>query len=145
VLCAQAFHWFRPAEAFSEFWRILGTEGRLVLMMNERDTTAAPTRAYNAAMRAATERELSEGMRGTIEEALRAASRTVTPGSFPYRQGLTREGLVGRARSASYVPKEGPRYERLLRDLDDLWVAHHDTEGLVALCYRTLVFRVERK
>jgi SAM-dependent methyltransferase len=144
VMCAQAFHWFKPEDALLEFWRILKPEGRLVVLTNERDTAAAPTRAYNAAIRAAVERELSEGMREAIEEALRAASLAVTRQSFPYAQTLSRAGLVGRARSASYVPKEGPRYDQLLRDLDDLWVAHHDTKGLVTLRHHTLVFRVER-
>jgi ubiquinone/menaquinone biosynthesis C-methylase UbiE len=144
VLCAQAFHWFKPQDALLEFWRILKPEGRIVVLMNERDTTTAPTRAYNAAIRAAVERELSEGMRGAIEEALRSASLAVTQQSFPYAQTLSREGLVGRARSASYVPKEGPRYGQLLRDLDDLWVAHHDPKGLVTLRHHTLAFRVER-
>jgi len=41
------------------------------------------------------------------------------------------------------VPKEGPRYEKLVEDLDQLWRAHHDASGLVSLAYRTFVCIVE--
>lgn len=144
VICAQAFHWFRPREALAEFRRILKPEGRLVLLVNERDDEDAATRAYNAAIRAAAERELSEGMGAAIDEALVASGWPVVPASFHGAQVLSREGLVGRARSASYVPREGPRYERLLRDLDQLWTSHRDAAGLVTLRYRTLVWVVPR-
>jgi SAM-dependent methyltransferase len=142
VLCAQAFHWFRPQEALAEFRRILKPWGRLVLLVNERDDADEATHAYNAAIRAAADRELSEGMRAAIDEALEAAGRRVTPLAFPHAQALSRDGLVGRARSASFVPKDGPRYDQLLRDLDQLWARHHDPGGLVTLGCRTLVWIV---
>ena len=142
VLCAQAFHWFKPQEALAEFRRILRPGGRLVLMVNERDNSDAAMRAYNAAIGAAADRELSEGMRGAIDDALRAIGERVLPVSFPAAQTLSRDGLIGRARSASYVPKEGPRYEKLVEDLDLLWKAHHDASGLVTLAYRTSVWIV---
>ena len=143
VICAQAFHWFKPAEALAEFRRIVKPRGRFVFLVNERDNEDAAMRAYNAAIRTASERELSEGMRASVDEALRAAGLTTTPASFPHTQALSRDGLVGRARSASYVPKDGPRYDRLLRDLDALWNAHQDESGQVTLGYRTLVWVVE--
>jgi SAM-dependent methyltransferase len=142
VLCAQAFHWFRPQEALTEFRRILKPLGRLVLIVNERDNEDPATRDYNAALRAAVERELSEGMRETIDEALSAMGLAVTPVSFPYAQSLSLDGLVGRARSASYVPKDGPLHDQLLRDLQALWTAHHDATGVVTLGYRTFVWAV---
>lgn len=143
ALCAQAFHWFKPQEALAEFRRILKRPGRLALLVNERADDDAAMRAYNAAIRAAALRELSEGMRGAVDEALLAARLSALPVWFPHRQTLSREGLVGRARSASYVPKEGPRYEQLLRDLDRLWEDHHDASGQVSLGYRTFVWRVD--
>lgn len=143
VLCAQAFHWFRPQEALTEFQRILRSPGRLALLVNERADDDEAMRAYNAAIRAASLRELSEGMRSAVDDALLAAGHSTAPVSFRHRQTLSREGLVGRARSASYVPKEGPRYEELLRDLDRLFEDHHDESGQVSLGYRTFVWRVE--
>lgn len=143
VVCAQAFHWFRPTEALTEFRRIVKPRGRLVFLVNERDNEDAAMRAYNEAIKTAAERELSEGMRGSVDEALRAAGLATTPAAFPYAQALSHDGLVGRARSASYVPKEGPRYERLLQDLDALWNARRDEQGRVTLGYRTFVWVVE--
>lgn len=142
VLCAQAFHWFKPREAFVEFRRILKPGGRLVFMINERDDADPPMRDYNAALRKAAERELSEGMRSSIEDALRAESLEAAPQFFTHTQALSREGLIGRARSASYVPKAGPRHEELLCDLEGLWARHRNSEGFVTLGYRTLVFVV---
>ncbi len=144
VLSAQAFHWFKPQEALCEFWRILRPAGRLVVFVNERDTLDPAMHAYNAAIHAAAERELSEGMRAAVDDALHIAGREVIPASFPYTQGVSREGLIGRARSASYVPKVGPRYDQLVRDLGDLWTAYHDSAGLVTLGYRTFVWVVQR-
>ena len=144
VLCAQAFHWFKPEAAIAEFRRILKANGRLALMINERDDGDPATRAYNAAIRNAAERELSEGMRDSIEAALVAAALPVNPRVFPYSQRLTRDGLVGRARSASYVPKEGPRYEQMLRDLEAMWSAYREPDGRISLGYRTFVWIVPR-
>jgi SAM-dependent methyltransferase len=143
VLCAQAFHWFKPIEALTEFRRIVKPRGRFVFLVNERDNEDPAMRAYNAAIKAAAERELSEGMRASVDDALRAAGLPATPVSFPYTQALSRDGLVGRARSASYVPKDGPGHDRLLRDLDALWNRHRDESGLVTLGYRTFVWVVE--
>jgi SAM-dependent methyltransferase len=143
VICAQAFHWFKPAEALTEFRRIVKPRGRFVFLVNERDSEDVAMRAYNAAIKAAAERELSEGMRASVVDALLAAGLATTPASFPYTQALSRDGIVGRARSASYVPKNGPRYDQLLRDLDALWNAYHDENGLVTLGYRTFVWVVE--
>jgi SAM-dependent methyltransferase len=144
VLCAQAFHWFRPAEALREFWRILKPTGWLILFVNERDDRDPLTRGYDAAIQAAADCELSLGMRERVDEALETDGRAVAPASFPHTQDLSREGLIGRACSASYVPKEGPRHDQLLLDLDALWSAHRTADGLVTLSYRTFVWRVAR-
>ncbi len=61
--------------------------------------------------------------------------------SFPNLQRLDLDGLVGRARSASYCPKDGPAAERLRELMYDLWNAHADSDGLVTLVYETEVFR----
>ena len=39
VLCAQSFHWFRPAEALPEFARILKARRRLTIIWNRRSTS----------------------------------------------------------------------------------------------------------
>ena len=60
---------------------------------------------------------------------------------FPNVQRLTLEGLIGRARSASYVPKTGEEGERLLDLLRSLHTQYADADGVVDLVYETEVFR----
>ena len=111
VICAQAFHWFKPAEALAEFRRIVKPRGRLVFLVNERDNEDAAMRAYNAAIKAAAERELSEGMRASVDDALSSAGLATAAVWFPYTQALSRDGLVGRATTSSCATSMpcGPR------------------------------------
>ena len=144
VVCAQAFHWFRPQEALAEFFRVLRSPGRLALIVNERDARDPVMREYNEAVRRASDRELSEEMRPSVERALAGAGLSATLREFAHFQPLSRESLPGRARSASYVPKEGPRHDQMVLDLDALWARRHDDSGLVHLGYRASVFLVDR-
>ena len=60
--------------------------------------------------------------------------------SFPSFQRLDLDGLIGRARSASYVPKSGAASERLLGLLRALHERYADAGGFVTLVYETEVF-----
>jgi hypothetical protein len=55
-------------------------------------------------------------------------------------QRLDLDGLIGRARSASYVPKSGPAGAKLLTLLRDLHAHYADDAGLATLVYGTEVF-----
>ncbi|HUR00821.1 MAG TPA: class I SAM-dependent methyltransferase [Gemmatimonadaceae bacterium] len=141
VLCAQSFHWFKSAEALSEFARILKGGGRLTIMWNGRNNEDRPTAAY---------REAIVDVGGDITaERLPFDPEIVdrsTLFSPPHRtrvpnfQRLDLEGLVGRARSASYVPKSGAAGERLISLLRVLHTEHADAAGLVTLVYETEIF-----
>jgi hypothetical protein len=76
-----------------------------------------------------------------------AATGRFTPArleTFAHAQQLDRVGLLGRAASASYVPKQGAAFERLARLLGALHERHRDGEGRVTLRYVTEVFLAER-
>jgi hypothetical protein len=60
--------------------------------------------------------------------------------SFPNFQRLDLDGLIGLARSTSYVPKSGLAGERLLGLLRELHARHADASGFVTLVYETEVF-----
>ena len=60
-------------------------------------------------------------------------------------QRLDLDGLIGRARSASYVPKSGEAGDRLLTLLRDLHARYADGDGLVSLSYETEVFLATRR
>ena len=145
VLSAQAFHWFRQSEAITEFHRVLREGGRLALMWNARDRDDPFTLGYTEAIRAVNGEHPAE--RRAFDAAVVRATGRFAPAvrhEFPHAQRLDRAGLLGRATSASYMPKAGPALEELSRRLADLFVRHRDDGGLVTVRYRTEVWIAAR-
>jgi hypothetical protein len=142
VLCAQAFHWFKPVEALVEFARILVPHGRVALMWNRRSRTDALTAGYRQAILDAggeSQAEQAPFDPGVFDRSARflAPTRVV----FPHRQRLDLRGFIGRAQSSSYCPKEGPAAARLVDALTALHRQHADAGGFVELVYETEVYR----
>ena len=108
VLAAQAFHWFEPEAALREFHRILKPEGWVALLWNERDESDPFTAAYGVVIRTAPAAAAIEAPRGRAGEPLlhnplfQDAERVV----FRNEQSLDEDGVLGRAFSASYAPRE---------------------------------------
>jgi SAM-dependent methyltransferase len=146
VVCAQAFHWMRPTAALAEFARIGRGGARLAIVVNERDPSDDVTRRYGDALKAVVDHELSEGMAAQAETALAAAGLVVERRSFAYRHRLEREDWFARAFSASYVPREGARAQRLREELGrifDAWPEAVPGEpASVHMVYATKVLRV---
>jgi SAM-dependent methyltransferase len=146
VLCAQAFHWFRAPAALAEFHRILGPGGRLALMWNSRDRADRLTRGYIEAIHAVNGEHPVEQI--PFEPANIATGGLFTAPretDYAHAQTLDREGLIGRATSASYVPREGEPLERLRAMLVALWERERDARGMVMMRYVTKVFLAERR
>jgi SAM-dependent methyltransferase len=145
VVSAQAFHWFRDAEALAEFHRILRPGGRLALMWNDRDPDDALTRSYGEAIRVASGDHPAE-LRTFDPSVVAAGGHFAAPRleSFPHCQSVDLAGFIGRATSASYVPRDGSALELLLRTLEALFNRHRDAEGHAALRYVTRVYLSER-
>jgi SAM-dependent methyltransferase len=144
VLCAQAFHWFRPAESLAEFHRILRPGGRLALMWNARNRSDTLTFGYTEAIRAVSGEHPAEVR--DFDPFIIAESGRFSPALrtiLPNVQALDRDGLAGRALSASYVPREGPRRAELVARLDALFARHRDAAGLVHLRYETRLYLSE--
>ena len=140
ITVAQAFHWFRADEALREFARVLAPSGRVALVWNRRARGDAFTLGYREAILSVGAETAAErmpfdpgvfGRSGLFSEPERHA--------FPHVQELDRAGLHGRARSASYVPKKGPRAEELGARLDALFDLHA-TDGRVRLVYECEVW-----
>ncbi len=141
VACAQAFHWFRQREAVAEFRRILKADARLALVWNTRDERDAFTRGYIEAIHAVNGEHPAE--QREIEPGVIESDRMFTPtrlSLFDHAQALDREGLIGRATSASYVPREGEMFEVLRGKLLGLFEKHRDSGGQVRLKYITKVY-----
>jgi SAM-dependent methyltransferase len=138
VLAAQSFHWFRAEAALREFARILRPRARVALMWNRRSHEDAFTAGYRAAILEVGGDGAAERM--DFDEQAIARSGVFTEPSFqrfPNAQRLDLDGLLGRALSASYVPKQGPRAERLRELLRALHGEHADASGFVSLVYAT--------
>jgi len=141
VLCAQAFHWFHPADALHEFARVLKHGGRLVIAWNRRSQHDVFTSGYRQAIVDAGADTSAESL--TFNPDVVTRSGVFSPPerrAFPNLQHLDLDGLIGRARSASYVPIVGPPAERLVTLLRSLHERHQDANGFVTLCYDTEVY-----
>ncbi len=146
MLCAQSFHWFRPAESLAEFHRVLKPGGRLALMWNSRDRRDPLTRGFIEAIHAVNGEHPAE-LRPFDPASIAAGGLFSRPRRrrFAHGQGLDLEGLIGRAESASYVPREGETFERLRGLLGALWDRERDARGTVTLRYVTEVFVAARR
>jgi SAM-dependent methyltransferase len=140
VTCFQAFHWFRPDAALPEFSRILKTKGRLAVVWNERDEDDLFTREYGDIVRRFATSPSVERRNETFDS--RVAARWFSgfsDATFRYEQRLDRDGLLGRARSASYLPSEGPDFVAMVTALDALVERWRDRSGTVTIVYGTEV------
>lgn len=135
VCAAQAFHWFELSKALAEFSRLAREDGRCAAFWNVRADTAF-LRDYEALLRRRSTdydcvpkpRETIERIAGAVEDARRAA--------FPNLQKLGLQGLLGRARSASYVAlgvADRDAFEGELCELFD----RHEKGGVVDFAYET--------
>lgn len=145
VLCAQSFHWFHTREAIGEFSRIVKPAGRLAIMWNRRSTSDPFTAGYRQAIADSGGESTAERMLFTPE--IVSADGLFTPPvrrAFANTQRLDLDGLIGRARSASYVPKDGEAGTRLLESLRALHAHFADRAGLVTLVYETELYLAQR-
>jgi len=146
VLAAQAFHWFEPSAALAEFRRILKPNGWVALLWYERDESDPATAAFGAAMRTAPDAVRVEGPRMRAGEALADSPHveSVEQSVFPHRQRHDRAGLLGRAFSASYAPRESDAAEPFKAALDAVF-DRFQQNGLVTLHYHTTVHLARRR
>jgi SAM-dependent methyltransferase len=146
VLAAQAFHWFDPEPTLREFHRILTPAGWVVLLWNERDEADPFTAAYGAIVRATPEGPAAEsGPRRRGDPLLTSilfqkGERTC----FAHQQALDEDGLLGRALSASYAPREPAQVEEFIAALRATFV-RFQRDGRVALQYQTVVVLAQRR
>ena len=145
LTAAQAFHWFDAAAALAEFARVLRASGRLAIVWNRRCRDDAFTLGYCQALEAIDGEAPAE--RSTFDPSIVGATRLFTAyeaATFPLRQAITGDELIGRARSTSTVPKSGPRWDELVRLLTALHARCCDSSGRATFVYRTEVFRWRR-
>ncbi len=146
VLAAQAFHWFDPSATLPEFHRILRPGGWVALLWNTRDNSDVFTAAYGRLVWSLTDRGRTPEMHEDSPAALRRSPlfEAREPATFANEQRLDEDGLLGRAFSASYAPKEPERREAYAAALRRLF-HEHARKGFVVLAYRTEVHLARKR
>jgi SAM-dependent methyltransferase len=145
VLAAQAFHWFESETALREFHRILKPDGWAVLLWNERDESDPFTQAYGAGVRRLNEAEVIEPFHGRGEVLL--TSLLFQDGDqkhFHHEQVLDETGLMGRAFSVSYAPRDGESARRYAEEIRQAF-RRFQHDGRIILRYVTSVFLARRR
>jgi ubiquinone/menaquinone biosynthesis C-methylase UbiE len=145
VLSAQAFHWFDAEAALCEFHRILKPGGWVALSWNERDESDPFTAAYGAVIRTAPDAARVEGPRARAGEPLltHPLYRDAERREFANEQALDEDGMLGRAFSASYAPREPAAAETLAAALRDVF-ARYQKDGRVVVRYVTSLYLARR-
>ncbi len=146
VLSAQAFHWFDAPNALAEFHRILRPGGGVAIMGNERDESDPATAAYGRVLLTGPDAHAVEAPRARAGEPLLVSSlftdaRRV---QLAHRQEMDEEGLLGRAFSASYAPRE-PAAAAAFADALRAVFAAHQQQGRFVLHYQTTIYLARRR
>lgn len=143
VVCAQSFHWFDAERAAAEFARILRSGGRLALIWNVPDASTPVAAAYRRLVLDVARGDF-RGERDFAPASLGPWFRNLRLVEGRHAQRLDADGLVGRALSASYMPREGPERDRTVAALRRVHAAHADAAGAVDFVYRTKLRLAER-
>lgn len=143
VTAGQAFHWFDRAPTRVEFERILKPAGWVILVWNERNTTATPFfRAYEQLLQAYATDYAQVDHRNVDEKILEGfyGASGFKLKKFNNQQDFDYEGIKGRLLSSSYTPEVGhPQHAPLLAELQKVFQAHQ-VNGRVAFDYKTLMY-----
>ncbi len=143
VLAGQAFHWFPLLETRAEFARILKPDGWVVLIWHDRLLDATPfLRAYEDFLcRHAVDYQQVVHRKVANSEVMGEFFRpdTVNLLSLSAEQRVDLDGLLGRIRSSSYMPREGARAEAMLAGVPELFSSYQQ-DGAVLLQYQTKIF-----
>ena len=140
ITAAQAFHWF-DAEAFRrECRRVLRSGGRVILVYNSRDESAACTRAL-AALRQNFTPEFHGFSNGISDEACRAFfAGSCDIFRADNTQVYDRQGYLNRVLSSSYSLKESDaQYAEYLKEIDGIF-DRFSTDGLITVPTDTVAY-----
>jgi SAM-dependent methyltransferase len=142
ITAGQAFHWFDREKTRQEFLRILKPGGWVVLIWNDRSTSATPflkayedlLMAYATDYAAVNHKQIDASVIGPF------FGGGFKHAIFPNEQVFDFEGLKGRLLSSSYAPETGhPRHAPMLTALRGVF-DEHQKSGRVTFEYDTAVY-----
>jgi SAM-dependent methyltransferase len=146
VTAFQAFHWFDREKALADFHRILQPGGWLALVWNDRDDNDPLTFAYHKILSSTLEGQAITSFWSKSTDVLFSTRWFEPPRTFTLQsdQSLDEEGLIGRAMSASYAPREPGALEKMKLDLRQLFAASQ-VDGIVRMRYQVNLFLAKRR
>jgi SAM-dependent methyltransferase len=123
VTAFQAYHWFDPGRVLAEAVRIGRKRVRFAAVWNERDEQDPFTAAYTAITRPYMLDDTETRRRNTTVDADLREHGWSDVRVLEFRHAVTVdwEAFIGRARSSSYLPREGPAYEAMAAELRALY------------------------
>jgi SAM-dependent methyltransferase len=145
ILAAQAFHWFEPEPTLREFHRLLKPDGWVALMWNEREPHDPFTAAYGEIVEREAHGKALEAQRHRAGDSLLRSPlyRNAEVHQFGHEQPLDEEGMLGRAFSASYAPREPGKVVEFEADLRRVF-ARFQRQGTIRLVYETSVYLAQK-
>ena len=138
VACGQSFHWFRAAEALSEFRRVLVPEGRLALLWNTRDESVPWVAALGAILephrRGLPDSYDFRSGRWKVEFGEARPFGVPDHRRFRFIHALAPAALLDRVASVSFVATlASPERDAVLAEVGALLAAHPATRGRAEL------------
>ncbi len=143
ITAAQAFHWFRPAEARQEFRRILKPNGWVALTWNERKASGSEfLECYEQILRECSPEYANVTHRNTPDNEILDwfENPNAVFNTFVNETPLDLDNFLGRAYSSSYVPAaETAERIEITGRLTDLY-ERTISDGPVTMRYETKLF-----
>jgi SAM-dependent methyltransferase len=141
IVAGQAFHWFEPVATRREFVRIARPGAVVALIWNERLILSAFEQEYEALIleyagdyKTINHKNITDDRLGMFFHP-----QTFVLTVFDNEQLFDFEGLKGRLLSSSYIPKDGPVHDAMMKALVALF-ERHQSRGRVRVGYETKVY-----
>jgi SAM-dependent methyltransferase len=141
IVAGQAFHWFDPVKTRREFVRIARPGATAALVWNERLVLTDFEKEYeDLILRAGGDyKTINHKNIADLQIGAFFHPEAFVLRSFGNEQIFDLDGLKGRLLSSSYIPKEGPGYDAMIRDLESLF-ARYQSEGKLRIGYETKLY-----
>ncbi|HEV3325128.1 MAG TPA: class I SAM-dependent methyltransferase [Puia sp.] len=141
IVAGQAFHWFDPVRTRPEFVRIARPGAVVALIWNERLVLSGFEQDYESFIlrNAADYQTINHKNITDLQIGEFFHPQPFLLRSFDNEQLFDLEGLKGRLLSSSYIPKGGPGFMKMIRELEKLF-ARHRSGGKVRVGYETKVY-----
>lgn len=141
IFVGQAFHWFDKNKSKIEFNRILKDTGNIVLVWNSRNINTDFQKEYEYILVNNIEEYKNINHRNIDNKEITSFlyPKQMRTYNINNEQQFDLEGLKGRLKSSSYCPKEGKEYEKLMREIENLFIKYEENNQ-VNFTYKTEIY-----